>query len=93
VPDIYDSAKYDALHNAHLALVPTLTQLYKEAKVLADAVIPNECVGECLVLLDVWGVRWWARAVDSTAPHDTPPPAQPALPLMKPSTFQPSTLT
>lgn len=42
VPDIYDSAKYDALHNAHLLLSPTLEQLYREAKVLADAVIPNE---------------------------------------------------
>jgi inositol hexakisphosphate/diphosphoinositol-pentakisphosphate kinase len=42
VPDIYDSAKYDALHNAHLGLSPTLEQLYGEAKVLADAVIPNE---------------------------------------------------
>jgi inositol hexakisphosphate/diphosphoinositol-pentakisphosphate kinase len=41
VPDIYDSAKYDALHNAHLGL-STLQQLYGEAKVLADAVIPNE---------------------------------------------------
>jgi inositol hexakisphosphate/diphosphoinositol-pentakisphosphate kinase len=42
VPDIYDSAKYDALHNAHLGLEPTLTLLYKDAKILADAVIPNE---------------------------------------------------
>jgi inositol hexakisphosphate/diphosphoinositol-pentakisphosphate kinase len=42
VPDIYDSAKYDALHNAHLGLAPTLYELYAEAKILADAVIPNE---------------------------------------------------
>eukprot|EP00775_Hariotina_reticulata_P002529 gene2529-2831_t len=42
VPDIYDSAKYDALHNAHLGLGGVLTQLYEEAKILADAVIPNE---------------------------------------------------
>jgi inositol hexakisphosphate/diphosphoinositol-pentakisphosphate kinase len=42
VPDIYDSAKYDALHNAHLGLCPTLYELYAEAKILADAVIPNE---------------------------------------------------
>lgn len=42
VPDIYDSAKYDALHNAHLGLGSTLEELYTEAKILADAVIPNE---------------------------------------------------
>lgn len=42
VPDIYDSAKYDMLHNVHLPLSPTLEQLYREAKILADAVIPNE---------------------------------------------------
>lgn len=42
VPDIYDSSKYDTLHNAHLGLGATLEELYREAKVLADAVIPNE---------------------------------------------------
>lgn len=41
VPDIYDSAKHDALHNAHLNL-EVLNDLYYEAKRLADAVIPNE---------------------------------------------------
>ncbi|KAH9540609.1 hypothetical protein CY35_14G013900 [Sphagnum magellanicum] len=41
VPDIYDSAKYDLLHNAHLKL-KGLDELYKVAKVLADGVIPNE---------------------------------------------------
>jgi inositol hexakisphosphate/diphosphoinositol-pentakisphosphate kinase len=41
VPDIYDSAKYDLLHNAHLQL-HGLDELYKVAKKLADGVIPNE---------------------------------------------------
>ncbi|KAH9556345.1 hypothetical protein CY35_07G021800 [Sphagnum magellanicum] len=41
VPDIYDSAKYDLLHNAHLK-IKGLDELYKVAKVLADGVIPNE---------------------------------------------------
>lgn len=40
VPDIYDSAKYDCIHNAHLNL--DLEPVYRRAKVLADAVIPNE---------------------------------------------------
>lgn len=42
VPDIYDCAKHDACHNAHLELGSVLEELYAEAKVLADAVIPNE---------------------------------------------------
>jgi len=33
--------RYDAIHNAHLGLTG-LEALYAEAKVLADAVIPNE---------------------------------------------------
>jgi hypothetical protein len=33
--------RYDAIHNAHLGLA-VLGALYAEAKVLADAVIPNE---------------------------------------------------
>ncbi|CAK9231089.1 unnamed protein product [Sphagnum troendelagicum] len=41
VADIYDSAKYDLLHNAHLK-IKGLDELYKMAKVLADGVIPNE---------------------------------------------------
>lgn len=41
VPDIYDSAKYDVIHNSHLQLA-VLDDLYRESKILADAVIPNE---------------------------------------------------
>ncbi|EFJ51971.1 hypothetical protein VOLCADRAFT_56293 [Volvox carteri f. nagariensis] len=41
VPDIYDSAKYDAIHNAHLGL-DALEELYIVAKLLADVVIPCE---------------------------------------------------
>ncbi|KXZ56516.1 hypothetical protein GPECTOR_1g463 [Gonium pectorale] len=41
VPDIYDSAKYDAIHNAHLGL-EVLEELYVVAKLLADIVIPCE---------------------------------------------------
>jgi inositol hexakisphosphate/diphosphoinositol-pentakisphosphate kinase len=41
VPDIYDMAKYDSLHNCHLEL-EGLEQMYSIAKMLADAVIPNE---------------------------------------------------
>lgn len=40
VPDIYDAAKYDAIHNAHLGI--DLKPVYEVAKVLAAAVIPNE---------------------------------------------------
>lgn len=41
IPDIYDAAKYDSIHNAHLAL-DGLEELYTAAKELAAAVIPNE---------------------------------------------------
>ncbi|XP_024521024.1 inositol hexakisphosphate and diphosphoinositol-pentakisphosphate kinase VIP1 [Selaginella moellendorffii] len=41
VPDVYDSSKYDLLHNAHLKL-DGLEDLYTVAKALADGVIPNE---------------------------------------------------
>ncbi len=37
VPDIYDSAKFDAIHNAHLGLVG-MPELYKNVKKLADVV-------------------------------------------------------
>ena len=41
MPDCYDNAKYDMLHNAHLGLVG-LEQLYALARRLAGGVIPNE---------------------------------------------------
>ncbi|XP_020573009.1 inositol hexakisphosphate and diphosphoinositol-pentakisphosphate kinase 2-like isoform X2 [Phalaenopsis equestris] len=41
IPDVYDSCKYDLLHNAHLNL-EGLTELFKVAQFLADGVIPNE---------------------------------------------------
>ncbi|KAF5841492.1 hypothetical protein DUNSADRAFT_12657, partial [Dunaliella salina] len=40
IPDIYDSAKYDANHNDHLNL--DLRELYVVSRQLAIAVIPNE---------------------------------------------------
>ncbi|KAK4779402.1 hypothetical protein SAY86_006930 [Trapa natans] len=41
IPDVYDSCKYDLLHNAHLNL-GGLDELFKVAQLLADGVIPNE---------------------------------------------------
>ncbi|CAA6659017.1 unnamed protein product [Spirodela intermedia] len=41
IPDVYDSCKYDLLHNSHLNL-EGLDELFKVAQVLADGVIPNE---------------------------------------------------
>ncbi|KAM7279025.1 hypothetical protein ACFE04_006159 [Oxalis oulophora] len=41
IPDVYDSCKYDLLHNAHLNL-EGLDELFKVAQKLADGVIPNE---------------------------------------------------
>ncbi|CAN1272342.1 Inositol hexakisphosphate and diphosphoinositol-pentakisphosphate kinase VIP2 [Linum perenne] len=41
IPDVYDSCKYDLLHNAHLNL-EGLDELFKVAQFLADGVIPNE---------------------------------------------------
>lgn len=41
IPDVYDSSKYDLLHNAHLNL-EGLDELFKVAQLLADGVIPNE---------------------------------------------------
>ncbi|KAK4281036.1 hypothetical protein QN277_012576 [Acacia crassicarpa] len=41
IPDVYDSCKYDLLHNAHLNL-DGLDELFKVAQELADGVIPNE---------------------------------------------------
>lgn len=41
VPDVYDSAKYDAIHNSHLALAG-LEELYRVSRCLAEGVVPNE---------------------------------------------------
>ncbi|KAG9154517.1 hypothetical protein Leryth_014963 [Lithospermum erythrorhizon] len=41
IPDVYDSCKYDILHNSHLNL-EGLSELFDVAQVLADGVIPNE---------------------------------------------------
>jgi hypothetical protein len=41
VPDVYDAAKYDAIHNSHLDL-DGLEELYRVAKCLAEGVVPNE---------------------------------------------------
>ena len=41
VPDIYDSIKYDILHNSVLA-IPVMNDLYKTSQILADIVIPQE---------------------------------------------------
>eukprot|EP00258_Populus_trichocarpa_P028728 XP_024444747.1 inositol hexakisphosphate and diphosphoinositol-pentakisphosphate kinase VIP2 isoform X2 [Populus trichocarpa] len=41
IPDVYDSCKYDLLHNAHLNL-EGLDELFKVSQLLADGVIPNE---------------------------------------------------
>ena len=41
VPDVYDAAKYDAIHNPHLEL-DGLEELYRISKCLAEGVVPNE---------------------------------------------------
>ncbi|XP_024978102.1 inositol hexakisphosphate and diphosphoinositol-pentakisphosphate kinase VIP2-like [Cynara cardunculus var. scolymus] len=41
IPDVYDSCKYDLLHNSHLN-IEGLDELFKVAQLLADGVIPNE---------------------------------------------------
>ncbi|XP_056866119.1 inositol hexakisphosphate and diphosphoinositol-pentakisphosphate kinase VIP1 isoform X1 [Raphanus sativus] len=41
IPDVYDSCKYDMLHNSHLGL-KGLDELFRVAQLLADGVIPNE---------------------------------------------------
>ncbi|KAL8231547.1 hypothetical protein R6Q57_001325 [Mikania cordata] len=41
IPDVYDSCKYDLLHNAHLN-IEGLDELFKVVQLLADGVIPNE---------------------------------------------------
>ncbi|XP_010550091.1 PREDICTED: inositol hexakisphosphate and diphosphoinositol-pentakisphosphate kinase 2-like isoform X2 [Tarenaya hassleriana] len=41
IPDVYDSCKYDLLHNSHLNL-NGLYELFNVVQLLADGVIPNE---------------------------------------------------
>ncbi|KAM3238392.1 inositol hexakisphosphate and diphosphoinositol-pentakisphosphate kinase VIP2 isoform X2 [Capsicum annuum] len=41
IPDVYDSCKYDRVHNSHLKL-EDLAELFEVAQLLADGVIPNE---------------------------------------------------
>ncbi|KAM3360919.1 inositol hexakisphosphate and diphosphoinositol-pentakisphosphate kinase VIP2 isoform X1 [Capsicum galapagoense] len=41
IPDVYDSCKYDCVHNSHLKL-EDLAELFEVAQLLADGVIPNE---------------------------------------------------
>ncbi|KAM3305915.1 inositol hexakisphosphate and diphosphoinositol-pentakisphosphate kinase VIP2 isoform X1 [Capsicum chacoense] len=41
IPDVYDSCKYDRVHNSHLKL-EDLAKLFEVAQLLADGVIPNE---------------------------------------------------
>ncbi|XP_059282370.1 inositol hexakisphosphate and diphosphoinositol-pentakisphosphate kinase VIP2-like isoform X2 [Lycium ferocissimum] len=41
IPDVYDSCKYDRVHNSHLNL-EDLDELFEVAQLLADGVIPNE---------------------------------------------------
>ena len=41
VPDVYDSAKYDAIHNSHLE-IEGLEELYRVSRCLAEGVVPNE---------------------------------------------------
>ncbi|XP_078171087.1 inositol hexakisphosphate and diphosphoinositol-pentakisphosphate kinase VIP2-like [Carex rostrata] len=41
IPDVYDSCKYDLLHNSHLN-IEGLAELFEAAQLLADGVIPNE---------------------------------------------------
>jgi inositol-hexakisphosphate/diphosphoinositol-pentakisphosphate 1-kinase len=42
IPDIYDSIKYDLMHNRNILDFPNANNLYKCAKALADVVIPQE---------------------------------------------------
>lgn len=41
IPDLYDSIKYDAQHNAQLQ-IPVMDELYETSKQIADLVIPQE---------------------------------------------------
>ncbi|KAM7268712.1 hypothetical protein ACFE04_010878 [Oxalis oulophora] len=78
IPDVYDSCKYDLLHNAHLNL-EGLDELFKVAQLLADGVIPNEYginpkqklkIGSKIarrllgkILIDLWNTREEAISV------------------------------
>jgi len=42
VPDIHDNVRFDMLHNPRLGLTDTLAKLYNKAKLMADAVVPQE---------------------------------------------------
>jgi hypothetical protein len=41
VPDIYDMARYDVLHN-QIALLPSLSPLFEESRLFSLAVVPQE---------------------------------------------------
>jgi len=42
VPDVHDNVRFDMLHNPHLGLASTLSELYDLAKSMADCVVPQE---------------------------------------------------
>ena len=49
VPDIYDSIKYDLLHNKNILQFPHAADLYVYSKALADLVVPQVRDGGCAV--------------------------------------------
>ena len=42
IPDVYDCVKYDAIHNQSVLALKSLPELYDQAKILADFVVPQE---------------------------------------------------
>ena len=42
IPDVHDNVRFDVLHNPHLGLSNTLQKLYRNAKLMADCVVPQE---------------------------------------------------